>query len=392
MKIKIFKIFFLLAIFFVLPNFASASVIFETNFDSNPDWNVDGSKNGDGCSPIGAGSPYQCNVSMYPDGWDAFRSMSGDASFHPPVSIQRPPDNLDKTGAGKTAVIWQESAIHVNFPGDGMLLKKLSTKYPKLYLQFWFKSAPNWQFGPGEGYWKLFRVWQREVEDTNWEDYFNPLTYPVPNFILNPKHSDYGWRHYENLRGYPAYDTALYDRNDYTNYDSGGAVSFKSSSFYNVCVDPGSFNGRTTCMYGTEAVEQAWDLNNPTLDWKTTGQILDGGWHKITIQLEMNTKSGNTWNNDGIYRLWVDNVQHVNAVALRWIDNDGDSGGGTIGWNGFAIGGNSNNSYSGETLAEQWYAIDDVVVSTSQIPDNYVIGSDLNDVIAPSAPSGLNVL
>ena len=48
-------------------------------------------------------------------------------------------------------------------------------------------------------------------------------------------------------------------------------------------------------------------------------------------------------------------------------------------------------SFSGAMNDEKWYAIDDVVISTAPIPNNYVIGGGGIDATLPRAPTSLRV-
>jgi len=61
-----------------------------------------------------------------------------------------------------------------------------------------------------------------------------------------------------------------------------------------------------------------------------------------------------------------------------------------VGWNMVSLGGNAFNLFSDTAnKAEQWYALDDVVVSTEYLGPGYVIGS--LDATAPASPTGLSV-
>ena len=67
------KIFFLLAIFLMLPKNSQASVIFEDNFDGfATDWNATGQYDGNECSALGFGSFAQCAANTYPGNWNLY--------------------------------------------------------------------------------------------------------------------------------------------------------------------------------------------------------------------------------------------------------------------------------------------------------------------------------
>jgi hypothetical protein len=342
-------------------------VVFEDNFDSSPDWNTAGQYEGNECSPLGVGAPSSniCPANTYPQNWSGYRSVPGTAGLNPVVSIGRPPDNVDHTtGTGKAAVIRSESVAGVNWPGDGILLKYFGAEYNEVYIQFWLKAQSGWKFDTsGDGYFKLFRVSRKYHFATNWYDEFTPGDRPGPQMVVQPKWSPtYGWRHMDPLRGYP-------DDN--------------SSIRYGVCTDDSIYNGRTVCNYGTEGIEDPYDYSNPNISPSAPGQLFDGAWHRVVYRLKMNDVGVA----NGILQIWIDGVQKTNATKLTWIGSSGTA----VGWNQFALGGNSNNTYSPSNPADQWYAIDDVVVSTSPIPASYVPGQGGGEGTPPSAPGGLQI-
>jgi hypothetical protein len=165
-------------------------VIFEDNFDSQPDWNSAGQYEGNECSPLGVGAPSEniCPSNTYPPNWSAYRSVPGTSGLSPVASIGRPPDNADHTtGTGKAAMIRQESVSGVNFPGDGFIQKYLGAEYSELYIQFWFKAQNGWQFpAASDGYFKLFRVARKGNVASNWFDEFTPGVRPSPSYITDP--------------------------------------------------------------------------------------------------------------------------------------------------------------------------------------------------------------
>ncbi len=355
---KSLKFYQMLALFCMLSFMAApgyASVVFETNFDSNADWNSNGQFDGKECSPLGVGSPSTCAASSYPENWSGFRSVPGYGGLNPVVSIATPPYGGDhSTGSGKTAVIRQESVSGVNWPGDGMIIKYLGSEYSELYVQFWVRSQSAWQMPAVENYFKFFRIQRKGNLATNWFDEFTQGVRPSPSMLVQPKNSTYGWRHMDPLRGYP---------------DDNGTV------FRGVCTDTTVWNGRTVCNYGVEQIEDPYEYSTPTKSPSDVGELFDGSWHKVVYHIKMNTVGAN----DGILQMWIDGVQKTNATKLRW-----QASGTPVGFNLVVFGGNGNNTFS-SSPADQWYAIDDVVVSTTPIAANYVIGgSSTADTSAPT--------
>jgi hypothetical protein len=86
--------------------------------------------------------------------------------------------------------------------------------------------------------------------------------------------------------------------------------------------------------------------------------------------------------NNGVYEVWLDGKLLASHTDAQWRSAGSSSG---VGWNLLSLGGNSNNSFA--TQGDQWYAIDDVVVSTTPIPEDYVIGGA--KVIPPANLKGI---
>jgi len=353
MKFYQMVVVFCLFSFMAVPGYGA--VIFETNFDSNADWNTNGQFDGKECSPLGVGSPAVCAETSYPANWSGFRSVPGTSGLNPVVSITSPPYGGDhSTGSGKTAVIRQESVSGVNWPGDGLILKYLGSEHNELYVQFWVKSQSAWQMPAVDNYFKFFRIQRKGNLATNWFDEFTQGVRPSPGMLVQPKRSTYGWRHMDPFRGYP---------------DDNGSV------FRGVCTDTTVWNGRTVCNYGTEGIEDPYEYSTPTNSPADVGQLFDGSWHKVVYRIKMNTVGAN----DGILQMWIDGVQKTNATKLRW-----QASGTPVGFNLVVFGGNGNNTFS-SSPSDQWYAIDDVVVSSTPIAANYVIGDDgTADTTAPT--------
>jgi len=326
---------------------SSAGIIFQDNFDATPTWNASGEYDGNECSPlnVGAWSGGLCPASTYPQNWSGYRSMPGTPGLNPVVSINRLPDNSDHTtGFGKGAVIRQESVSGVVWPGDGILLKYLGAEYKELYIQFWIKAQLGFRFAQsGTGYFKMFRVSRKGNFASNWFDEHTQGVRPVPQFITQPKwDSAYGWRHIDPLRGYP---------------DDGGSV------WQGVCTDTTIFNGRKVCNYSSDRIEDPYEYGAPMTSPTAPGQMFDGAWHRVVYHLKMNDPGVA----NGILQMSIDGVLKTNASKLTWIG----ASGAPVGFNQFWLGGNGDNSFS-STSADQWYAFDDVVVSTAPIAADYI--------------------
>ena len=93
--------------------------------------------------------------------------------------------------------------------------------------------------------------------------------------------------------------------------------------------------------------------------------IGDGNWHKYDWHIKVNSKPGSE---DGIIEFWIDDVMQYSRYDIQFAN---EATVGSYGWNIVAIGGNSNNTFAPESeLKEQWYAIDDIIISTTPITKN----------------------
>jgi hypothetical protein len=119
---------------------APGAILFEDNFDSQADWNVNHEYDGE-CS-------YPCPTA--PAGWNAARMVPGNAQFiHPTGSVQRMPGGLPDhtgTGTGKAYVIWAESNNTINWLGDSLLAKVFPQDHPEIYFRFWIRTQSGWQW------------------------------------------------------------------------------------------------------------------------------------------------------------------------------------------------------------------------------------------------------
>jgi phage gp37-like protein len=121
--------------------------------------------------------------------------------------------------------------------------------------------------------------------------------------------------------------------------------------------------------------------NDPEVYWPTAvntfGDITDGQWHKMVFYVKMNTQNlDGSWNSDGINRFWFDDSLILEETSIPWMES-----GVARPWNYVAFGGNQDNVFTDTTSGdEQWYAIDDVVISTEPIPDDYIIGGGTSTI------------
>jgi hypothetical protein len=346
MKKIIFTIFFLALVFLSSEKNSPAAVIFETNFDSHPDWNTSGEYEGGECS---FGS---CASSM-PADWNFYRSVSGTSGLNPVISIRRLPGSVADhtgTGTGKALVIYSESVSGANWPGDGILGKYFGSgaNYQELYIRFWARTQSSWQFVDG-GLVKVFRLfnWRGTSNIFQWANENSPVLF---------------------------FDFAIYNGN--ANY----APSYRCDQLpYSTNTGDGTY-GRSADYYcgnspiSSNGVGQIWGGAPPTSGYADTR------WHRYDIYAKVNALGSA----DGVYKFTYDGNTLYNVTNVVWKESNSSA---AKGWNGFSLGGNSNNTWAAK--GDQWYAIDDVIVSTTPIPDDYVIGGTSPDTTPPAAPRNL---
>lgn len=325
----------------LLATSARAGVIFETNFDSHADWSPPST--GMECSPLPGGNNSSgvsntanaCSAGAYPAGWEGFRNGEYTGQVHKAVNIGAPPAGADHTGSGKVALFWQKpTGDSGTYNSDGILVKWFgnTANYPELYIRFWFKVQSGWVYADtGNIQHKIFRI-------LHWRSNNDSLS----------------------NRAACSYDANIFQWAD----DSSGVhfLDFGKTSgtpkFYDAfrCeATPRTGNCRSADYYCDSQGLPTW--NHEDYNYAYSGGVnpVDGNWHKIDLHYKMNTM-GQT---DGIYTLSIDDVVQQDRSTVMWQTSSAVSG---MGWNAVAFGGNANNSGS-----EQWYAIDDITISTTAI-------------------------
>ena len=110
----------------------------------------------------------------------------------------------------------------------------------------------------------------------------------------------------------------------------------------------------------------------------------DGNWHNYEFRAKINSAPGSA---DGMVEVWIDGVKVFSKNNVPWVLAGGDM---SRYWNIIDVLDNADlTAYSLADHVTQKKYLDDVVVSTSYVGPDYVIGA--TDSIAPAAPSGLVV-
>lgn len=370
----------------LLPLRVYGGVVFEDNFDSQTTWT---SANGQ-CNVTGTCTPPP------PTGWTGWYNTGTfpTPTYHNVMNI----DATDNHGvSGKAFIKYDESTQFGSFfSSDGTLLKILDTDQSEIYARIWIKFPSDFVLDADDVYsGKIFRIEHWDRGSPNYFLYFSS-GYTGPSYIFNTYNSPtYGWRYLNSYRCDPQ-ATDYYCPNN-TGNSSGVPAGYNYQY-------PG----------------------NPTFK----NHMGDGQWHRLDFRVKMNTYAGSgIWNADGIMQYWYDGTLIFTESNQKWINSGTDS---SIGWNMVSIGGNTQNHWNltwqpnhaytagdvvvaqsktwtclqnhtstvdagmpqyasnaywsmGSYVAnpiEQWYAIDDVVVSTTPIASDYVIGGTATPAIS----------
>ncbi|MEK7634843.1 MAG: hypothetical protein AAB446_00180 [Patescibacteria group bacterium] len=345
--------------FFLFANTSKAVVLFEDSFDSQADWT--------------SAQSTSVSVSDYNGGffgnWTGFNNAltqcgagitgrPGYNNFYV-SSIAGYPIGAETCngGSGKCWTKWQEACLAPagNFDdADANLGYDLGQEYSDIYLRFYIKFPTSFSIIDGQAF-KLYHVQHYNGGFTNPWNYFGRDTnnQPVVSGGIR-RDADVGRiDFYTEARGY-------------SNYYTHGFM-FWPISTYEIA--------------------------------KAGGGIFDGAWHSIEIRVKANSVINTA---DGLIEVWVDGSklshwQDYPAEDINFTNSDNDLrgfrflsvGGNNMSWTTACSDGSGNMAE-----CEQWYAIDDVVFSTTYVEHSYVIGGGTPppaDTTPPSAPTGVEV-
>jgi len=355
MKIVIF----ILSLFLV--GTVNAEVLFEDNFDSQDDWTIQQDAQStescwSGCSTL--------------DNWTGYYSGSshcttndnnvGYNNLYLDQYAGYPEDtNACYGGSGKCITFWDESCTDAFEDSDGNLFVDLGQEYTELYLRFRIRL----------GYQTDNDIYEAESGES-------------------PQHKWYHVQHWSADDG-----PFNYFGQDQENQpaSSGGLQMYSNNMWVYLGVRCwcDENDGETNCYYcqgnPTYDFEVGDDMDQESVGLLTT-YITDENWHTIEYHFKMNTWSGSEWNADGEYHVYWDGVLVMSATDAVYSQCDSDDNpcadetNPPRGMRVAAIGGNNNNRWtnadcsSDASNCEQWYAIDDVVISTTYVGVDYQIG------------------
>lgn len=359
-----------------------AGVIFRDNFDDHSDWQpeqlltkdyavgngaIDGTAR---CSATSEGIGCPNGKAMY---FGYYVAMSAWPDYKGNNTLNISSFNA-RGGVGKALTLWMEPIDATRCDGgskwcsDGQLSIALPKPYNDLYVRYYIKFQPGWRWNSTQGVGaagKFLRV-------SHFHDIKGVATYKFfksgnhfPLFILDLTNQTYfvgdGSDPFAEVHMHPRFQSVYYgDKNIPTpdflvNWD-----------FERIRVGTGGtgYNGHITF----------------------DEFLSDGKWHMIVLHLKGNSKMGVA---DGMYELTIDNDVIVSRNNIAWAGSYSDPDCTNcvkppqdfVGWNWVSIGGNMYNGvYPSNVREEQWYAIDDLVISDEPLGAEFPLIRGVEDI------------
>lgn len=319
-----------IAIALLVPNVSISGVIFEDNFDGHADWSPT-----QGTSAIECQFGEGCPVSP-PNGYVGYRIGAKGSCAEDGKNTLNIDASEQRGGSGKSLFYWNEPCLSPSssWGSDGLLVIDLPTGYSELYVRYYQKFQSTWEWNVGtssaQKFLRASHYWDGSIYDYGEGGNQHPVWYSD----LSKGNSGIA-----DISYFSSY------RYENTFYPAEATPSHSSAdTFY---FGDGGYGGGGT-------------------DFTDSGMMGDGNWHCFEYYIKMNSAPGVA---DGLHMMWFDGNLIANVTDLAWADQ-GASG---VLWNQVTIGGNNSNYYS--SGGEQWYALDDVVISTSYIgPESVPVG------------------
>jgi len=366
----------------LVPVLAQGEVLFEENFDNQPDWTI---------SLYGADNPIlRSRGDVVPDNWNgAYNGSVWQTEEHAPRNhssheILGSNANKARGGTGKSMVnyrhSWTLDSGRVKWNSDSQLIKApIDASNPEgteeLYAEFWIRFSENWyQRGSYDSGWisKIFRA-------ASWTPGGNMVSGGGrdlgPMIYWDYKADNFGVRNGTAYRGGPP-------------ANASGTDNYKASSVENFG-ESGNYNARDIAGEGVDGTDpQLADQINGGLLAKTeqlvSHEMLFGPtehWTKVAFYLKMNSAPGVP---DGILSQYINGQRIKHVDNIPWVETNEQNM--MVKWNHFSIGGNDYFApYPNDMKFEDWYAIDDLVVM-SHLPEA------LQSIIPkPNPPTSLTV-
>lgn len=292
-------------------------VLFSDNFDSHAVW-----------SPAQTGVTRTCIKGQkceypVPAGYhdyriDALSRCSKADNLHNTLNID---GSRPRGGEGNSLLFWSEPCYNASssWGSDGLLGVAFPPEH-EVYVRYWIMFQPDWKWSVGKSspQQKFLHIshLDKTISGEIWDFFSGRQNKPraIPQFAK--------W-------GGGTYRTQLMWLHSPLSAQRDNSRSFNTNVYFGPA----------------------------PLDWNNAGAPGDGQWHCLEYYVRLNSSGGVA---DGVSRTWYDGVLIHESKNIPWLAT-GDSPD-DFKWNHVWLGGNNSNLVMPSN--EQWYALDDVVVST----------------------------
>lgn len=365
---------------------ARAEVIFQEDFDDQPDWTS---------AMYSTDTVQRAATHIIPEGWYSIRQdptwapSKGYPDKHETIEILASNSDKARGGVGKSYVSWRDSYDKgwSYWASESILLKYFPKGYDEIYVEFWVRFGPNWTRvavpDRPSATSKMFRVSSWSGDGTEYGAFSEGNIGPIA--LWDHSVNKYGLRNSLAFRGGPHsdnYKLTVGDIPDVGQFLIGGSLGDFNLNFSSSLANMGP--------KGTQPIIKD-RVNGGFITAKTPGiishnQIFGPGdsWTKLAFYVKMNSAPGVK---DGVFRQWLNDEQIFVSTEIPWI-RPSETRDENAKWNIVAIGGNDFfQTYPNKDRHEEWYSIDDIVVR-NDIPD-YVDSGTF--VVPPNPPAGFDV-
>lgn len=311
----------------------AAAILFSEGFDTQANWSPTQGASGATCV-----RGQSCTTAI-PTGFYDYRVAGMEACSNP--DDKHNTLNINELnargGGGKALTVWNEPCYSRSgsWGSDGLL----GVDFPpqdEVYVRYWIKFQPDWRWD-GDG-----SAGGRPLGTAN--------SSPMQKF-LHLSHMTPGispiWDFFSGTQNKPRFTPHLAKF-------SGGSMRIQFSLPHSPL---------TSARNSSASFPLNVFLGAAPLDWGVPGKggvpapPGDGRWHSFEFYVKLNTAGGAA---NGISKVWYDGALVGSASNVVWVPTGDDPA--LWRWNHAWLGGNNSNTYL--PAKEQWYAIDDFVVST----------------------------
>ncbi|OFZ19483.1 MAG: hypothetical protein A2X94_09035 [Bdellovibrionales bacterium GWB1_55_8] len=301
----------------------NATAVFSDSFNNHENWTPPQSQTGATNTCILG----QICTTPVPSGYHDYRVAAAESCSnldgnHETLNIN---DLHPRGGTGKSFVMWSEPCYSSggSWGSDGLL----GVHFPdrnEVYVRYWIQFQPDWQ-------------WPTDVSPS-----------PMQKFLhlshLNPSLATSIWSFFDGTQNKPRFTPQL---------AKFGGGSYRIQ--FDLPHSPLTAARNNSASFNSDVY-----LGASPLDWTTPGPAGlpapgDGNWHSFEFFVRMNT-AGNA---DGAEKVWYDGNLVNSTTGIAWVPAGDDPD--LWKWNHVWLGGN--NSVLNASGEEQWYAVDDFVVS-----------------------------